>query len=96
MPLACCLTLLLVTFAAHAQIRTVTIHNGFATGEEYLKMNETEQRAYAMGSVNGMLLAPLFGAPKWELRWFERCLEGMTDSQVAAILAEYLRDHPGR
>jgi hypothetical protein len=88
--------LLLGTFATHAQTRGVPIHTGFATGEQYLRMEEVEQRAYAMGIVNGILLAPLFGAPGWELKWFERCVAGMTDGQVATILRKYLRDNPGR
>ena len=74
----------------------VTIKNGFGSGEDYLKMGPSEQRAYAMGVVNGMLLAPLFGAPKNKMLQIENCVVRMTDSQVAAILAKYLRDNPGR
>jgi len=83
-----------VVTAAFSQ--PVTIKNGFGSGEDYLKMSQSEQRAYAMGVVNGMLLAPLFGAPKNKMLQIENCLVGMTDSQVAAILAKYLRDNPGR
>lgn len=79
-----------------AVAQPVAINNGFGTGEDYLKMDTSEQRAYAMGVVNGMLLAPLFGAPKSKMLRIENCLVGMTDSQVAAILAKYLRDNPGR
>jgi hypothetical protein len=91
------LGLLMVAIAVNGlAAEPVLIQNGFGTGEEYLKMSPLEQRAYAMGIVNGMLLAPLFGAPKDRMFRFESCVTGMTDSQVAAILTKYLRDNPGR
>jgi hypothetical protein len=49
-----------------------------------------------MGAINGMVIAPLFGAPKDKMRWFESDVESMTDDQVAAILSKYLQDNPGR
>ncbi|MBC8231411.1 hypothetical protein H8E77_17805 [bacterium] len=83
----------LVTFAAD---KPVIVHKGFATGRDYLKMNDAQKRAYAMGAINGMLLAPLFGAPKDRVKWFESYVEKMTDDQVAAILTKYVKDNPGR
>jgi hypothetical protein len=74
----------------------VVIRNGFGTGEDFLNMNSAEQRAYAMGVIIGMLLAPLFGASKSNMLWIEQCVERMTDSQAAAILNKYLRNNPGR
>ena len=74
----------------------VYIHNGFSTGEEYLAMDYQQKRAFAMGTVNGMLLAPLFGAPKPKMLWLEKCVVEMTDYQVATILTKYLEDNPGR
>jgi len=72
------------------------IHEGFGKGEDYIKMTEFQRRAYAIGAINGMLLAPLFGAPKDGMEWFESYVENMTDKQVTAILAKYLEDNPGR
>ena len=72
----------------------VDIHNGFTTGEQFLRMSDPEKRAFSMGTVNGMLLAPLFGAPKERMLRIESCVEGMTGSQIAAILEKYLRDNP--
>lgn len=80
---------------SHAVEQTY-IHKGFSTGEEFLNMSIIEQRAYGMGIVDGMLLAPLFDAPRPKMLWVEKCIVGMTDSQVTAILAKYLKDHPGR
>jgi len=74
----------------------VWIKDGFGTGNDYIQMNDSQKRAYAMGAINGMLLAPLFGAPKEEMQWFESYVVKMTDKQVAAILSKFLADNPGR
>ena len=71
------------------------IRSGFSTGEKYIQMTAAQKRYYAMGVVNGMLLAPVFGAPKENLTRLENCISGMSDTQVAAILTEYLNKHPG-
>jgi uncharacterized membrane protein YciS (DUF1049 family) len=73
----------------------VLIHNGFLTGQNYIKMSELQKRAYVMGAIDGILICPLFGAPKEKLRWFEAYVENMTDEQVVAILSKYLEDNPG-
>ena len=85
----------LFSWSLLAQTGDVSIHAGFGTGKDYLKMSKTQQRAYAMGFVNGFLLSPLAGAPKSKIEWAERCLERMTDLQVSEILAKYIREHPG-
>lgn len=72
------------------------IRSGFSTGEKYLDMTAAQKRYYSMGVVNGMLLAPLFGAPKESMAPLESCISGMTDTQVAAILTEYLKKHPAQ
>ncbi len=76
--------------------KPVWIHNGFGTGHDYVKMTESQKRAYAMGAINGMLVGPLFGAPKERVQWIESYVENMTDEQVAAIFTKYLQDNPGR
>lgn len=52
------------------------------------------QRSYVAGALDGMFLAPLFGAPKAKLEWIENCTVGMTDAQIAAMVSKYLTDHP--
>ena len=74
----------------------VLIRSGFVSGQQYLALAEEKQSAYAMGVVDGILLAPIFGAPKKRMLQLEDCLTGMSDTQVAAILTKYLRDHPAR
>jgi len=86
----------LVAATLFAAEEPVWIHNGFGTGGDYVKMSESQKRAYAMGAINGMIIAPLFGAPTYEMQWFESYVENMTDVQVAAILSKYLQDNPGR
>ena len=73
---------------------TALISDGFMKGKDYLDMTANEKRAYAMGAINGMLVAPLFVAPKEKMAWLETCSVNMTDEQVAAILTKYIRDHP--
>lgn len=90
------IVIFLTAMVVSAGAKGVLIHNGFGTGQDYIKMSSSEKRAYAMGSVNGILLAPLFGAPKEKMQWFELYVENMTDVQVAAILSKYLEHNPGR
>lgn len=73
---------------------TVVIAQGFLKGKDYLDLSANEKRAYAMGAINGMLLAPIFAAPKEKVAWLETCTVNMNDEQVAAILTKYIRDHP--
>lgn len=74
----------------------VKIRTGFSTGQKYIQMTAAQKRYYAMGIVNGMLLAPLFGAPKENMAALEKCISEMTDTQVAAILTDYLNKNPGQ
>ncbi len=75
----------------------VRIHKGFGTGRDFVKdMSSAEQRAYARGVIEGIFLAPLFAAPKDRIELLERCLEYMSDDQVAAIILKHLQSHPER
>jgi hypothetical protein len=76
--------------AAH----TVQIHNGMGTGQDYLQMPEPERPAYVMGLVNGLFLAPLFGASRASSAWLETCLEERSGKQIAELLTQYLGQHP--
>lgn len=75
----------------------VEITRGFWKGNDFLKGDAARQRAYAAGLADGLSLAPLFGAPEHHpnLTSVERCMVGMTDHQVAAILRKELQDNPG-
>jgi hypothetical protein len=72
----------------------IVIHNGFLTGSQYRSLDANERRFYAAGLVDGMFLAPFYGAPKDRLLSVEACVTGMTTVQVSAILSKQLDDHP--
>lgn len=86
--------LLFVNVYAHQQ--TVKISPGFFNGKDYLDMSDTEKRAYVTGQINGMLVAPFFGAPEENLNWLKTCSSKMSDEDLAAILSRFLRDQPGQ
>jgi len=91
--------LLAVLCTPHASLaidNVVDVRNGFVDGNTFLAWPEDRQEKYAVGLVDGMLLAPLFGAPKAKLHWLERCIAGMTGAQVAAMVRVDLKNNPGQ
>jgi len=85
---------LVAFFAVHANQQAVKISPGFFTGKDYLDMSDTERRAYATGSINGMLVAPFFGAPEEKLTWLKTCTSKMSDEQLATVVTRFVRDQP--
>ena len=89
--------LALVAFVGvYANQQTVKISPGFFTGKDYLDMSDTEKRAYVTGEINGMLVAPFFGAPEENLNWLKTCTGKMSDEQVAGVVTRFLRDQPNQ
>src|SRR6476469_3785801 len=90
----------LIAFAAFVTVsanqQRVKISPGFFTGKDYLDMSDTEKRAYVTGEINGMLVAPFFGAPEESLGWLKVCSGRKSDEELAAILSRYVRDQPGQ
>jgi len=89
-----CAVLSVKAFAQDAASGGIAVHNGMGNGNDYLEMRESARQDYAIGFVNGILLAPLFGAPKSSMAWFESCVEGMSNNQVAEIIYQYVKSHP--
>lgn len=87
---------LIAVINVYGSQQTVKIGPGFFTGKDYLDMSDTEKRAYVTGQVNGMLVAPFFGAPEENLNWLRTCSGKMSDEQLASILSRYLRDQPNQ
>jgi hypothetical protein len=85
-----CILMLLVCIDTYASQQRVTISRGFFTGKDYFEMSDTEKRAYVTGAINGMLVAPFFGAPEERLSWLKNCTAKMSDEQSASILSNYL------
>jgi len=82
-----------VTLAVYANQQRVNIGPGFFTGKDYLEMTDNERRAYATGAINGMLVAPLLGAPEDNVAWLKTCTLKMSDEDIAGILSHYVRDN---
>ena len=79
--------------SAYASQQKVSIGAGFFSGKDYLDMTDNERRAYATGAINGMLVAPFFGAPEDNLNWLKSCTLKLSDEEIAAILTRYIRDN---
>ena len=90
------LAVILMSTVGYSADFPVYVPGGFSTGQDYLKMDEAQRRAYAIGALNGITLASFFGAPRDKLQWIESYTQGMTDIQVAAIIYKYIQDNPGR
>jgi len=87
---------LVVAINVYANQQTVKISPGFFTAKDYLNMSDTERRAYVTGQINGMLVAPFFGAPENNLSWLKTCSSKMSDEELASILSRYVRDQPNQ
>ena len=76
----------------HPAQQTVKISPGFFLARDYLEMSDTEKRAYVTGQINGMLVAPFFGAAEDKLTWLKTCSSKMSDEQLASILTRYVAE----
>ena len=85
---------LIAFVSVYANQQRVAISGGFFNGKDYLDMTENERRAYATGAINGMLVAPFFGAPQENLDWIKNCTGKMSDEQLAAVLTSHIRSRP--
>jgi hypothetical protein len=88
--------ILFAAITAYASYQRASVMSGFGTGQDYIEMSADDKRVYAMGALNGMLVAPLLGARREDIAWLEACVPRMTDEQVAAILTKYIRERPGQ
>jgi len=91
--LAAVLAVLLALVSVYARQQRVSIGAGFFSGKDYLEMTDNERRAYATGAINGMLVAPFFGAPEDNLNWLKSCTVKMSDEDIAGILTRYIREN---
>jgi hypothetical protein len=86
------LVALLAFVTVYANQQRVKISPGFFTGKDYLDMSDTEKRAYVTGEINGMLVAPFFGAPEENLSWLKTCTVKMSDEELASILTKFINE----
>jgi len=75
---------------------TALVADGFINAEKYLDLGKAEQGIYAAGLMDGIYLAPAFDAPNKDkyLVTIKTCVKEMTNTQVAAIITKYAKDHP--
>ena len=85
---------LIAVVSVYGSQQKVAISGGFFTGKDYLDMTDTERRAYVTGAINGMLVAPFFGAPPDNLNWLKTCTGKMSDDQLAVVLTNHINAQP--
>ena len=90
------LTSCLIATAETAPKEPVSIKNGFLTGNSFRELGLPAKRKYVAGFIDGAFIAPMFDAPKSELRWLERCVTGMTDEQLVAVVDKWMSENPAR
>ena len=59
-------------------------------------MSESERSGYAMGFINGLLVAPMMTGKESDAMWLHPCTIKMTNTQAVAIIEKFLNDNPGR
>lgn len=74
--------------------KVVSISTGFVSGNTFRALDVVSKNVYAQGVIDGMLIAPMYGAPKLNLAVLEKCTEGMTGQQLVAIFNKYLKSNP--
>lgn len=80
--------------AQECQVVRGIIRDGFTSGEECLQLDEISQRLYMRGFIDGLFVSSLVGASEACLSPIAKCLTGVSDSQMAAVLRKWLNTHP--
>ena len=90
------LTIVLIMGLSGFTQQRVSVSRGYFVGKDYFDMSDSEKRAYVTGEINGMLVAPLFGAPEDRVEWLKSCTAKLSDEQTAQIVTAYINDQPSR
>ena len=90
-------TMLVLALGARAQEPApedgrIRIHGSYISGLQYLDMNGLEKKAYVAGVVEGMLLAPAFGADEAGMVWFHECTRAIGLKELRKYLFEYIKE----
>ena len=72
------------------------VRSGFITGQQFRQLSDVQRLHYAIGLLDGALLAPVFGAPRERMTWLETCTKPMTPTQISAMLARFVDDNPSQ
>lgn len=66
------------------------IVGGYVTGKGYMDMDGLEKKAYLMGLLEGMFLAPAFGAPEISEKWLLDCTNQVGLNEFRSYLFQYI------
>jgi hypothetical protein len=69
----------------------IRIHGGYVAGVEYLDMDGLQKKAYVKGLIEGMLLAPAFGAPEESMLWLYDCTNELDIGEIRKLLFDYIK-----
>ncbi len=87
--------LVAVVGAAEREEGAVPVPDGFLSGNIWRDMRRSEQRAYSMGVVDGIIFASAFERHGVSLAWIRVCIVGMRSDQVEALLKAEVEANPG-
>lgn len=90
----CALTLFAAPSLVSAQ--GVLVTDGFYAGNTYRELSEAARRTYVSGVIDGIFVSTLFDANFDLIDWLKRCVTGMNNGQVTAIVDLFLSAHPER
>lgn len=66
------------------------IVGGYVTGRGYVDMDGLEKKAYLMGLLEGMFLAPAFGGREENMKWLLDCTKDVGLTDFRRYLFEYI------
>ena len=79
---------------AQGEIDAALVPKSFLSGKDWLKLSKGEQQAYAVGVVDGLDLAFVYGKQGTSLAWINPCATGMSSEQVRAMLLAEIDANP--
>ena len=80
---------------AQVEIDPALIPHSFLSGKDWRELSKGEQQAYAVGVVDGLDLAFVYGKHGTNLVWINPCVTGMSSDQVSAMLRAEIDANPG-
>lgn len=70
----------------------VIVGRGFINGNNFIS-NTISKKAYVTGVIDGFYAGQMINNDK-AFYWLKKCTEGMTNTQITAIVDKYLKNHP--
>ena len=80
---------------AQVEMDSALVPKSFISGKDWRGLSKGEQQAYAVGVVDGLDLAFVYGKQGTNLAWINPCVTGMSSDQVRAMLLAEIDTNPG-